>query len=163
MLDLDRPECRRLLAGTAVGRIAVSVTEFDNPVIRPVTYLFDTPSQSLHPRGWRDGDDARGPLSVPLPSRGRGRPAVRRTAEIAWDEFWSPGVACGLRRRPLVGDPVSDDGSLALTATDAECCEATPRVAAAHLMQQADEDPTAAGADRVPQRNGPTIRVDRLV
>ena len=65
MLDLDRPECRRLLAGTAVGRIAVSVTECDNPVIRPVTYLFDTPSQSLHPRGWRDGDDARGPLECP--------------------------------------------------------------------------------------------------
>lgn len=65
MLDLDRPECRRLLAGTAVGRIAVGVTEFDNPVIRPVTYLFDTPSQSLHPRGWRDGDDARGPLECP--------------------------------------------------------------------------------------------------
>jgi len=47
MLDLDRPECLRLLAETAVGRIAVSVTECDNPVIRPVTYLFDAPSQSV--------------------------------------------------------------------------------------------------------------------
>jgi nitroimidazol reductase NimA-like FMN-containing flavoprotein (pyridoxamine 5'-phosphate oxidase superfamily) len=47
MLDLDRPECLRLLAATGVGRIAVSVTEWDDPVIRPVNYVFDTSSQSV--------------------------------------------------------------------------------------------------------------------
>ena len=47
MLDLDRPECLRLLAATCVGRIAVSVTEWDHPVIRPVNYLFDRRSQSV--------------------------------------------------------------------------------------------------------------------
>ena len=43
-LDLDRLECLRLFPGTAVGRIAVSITEWDHPVIRPVNYLFDTHS-----------------------------------------------------------------------------------------------------------------------
>jgi nitroimidazol reductase NimA-like FMN-containing flavoprotein (pyridoxamine 5'-phosphate oxidase superfamily) len=47
MLYLDRPDCLRLLAATDVGRIAVSVTEWDHPVIRPVNYVFDTPSQSV--------------------------------------------------------------------------------------------------------------------
>jgi nitroimidazol reductase NimA-like FMN-containing flavoprotein (pyridoxamine 5'-phosphate oxidase superfamily) len=47
MLDLDRPECLRLLAATGVGRIAVSVPEWDHPVIRPVNYRFDTFSQSV--------------------------------------------------------------------------------------------------------------------
>ena len=44
--------------------LAVGVTECDNPAIRPVTHLFDTPSQSLDRRGWRDGDDARGAEEV---------------------------------------------------------------------------------------------------
>jgi uncharacterized protein len=47
MLELSRPECLRLLAATGVGRIAVSVTEWDHPVIRPVNYVFDAPSQSV--------------------------------------------------------------------------------------------------------------------
>jgi uncharacterized protein len=47
MLELDRPECLRLLAATGVGRIVVSVTEWDHPVIRPVNYVFDEPSQSV--------------------------------------------------------------------------------------------------------------------
>ncbi|MEA2213221.1 MAG: hypothetical protein QOF83_3169 [Solirubrobacteraceae bacterium] len=47
MLDLDRPECLRLLAATDVGRVAVSVTEWDHPMIRPVNYVFDTFSQSV--------------------------------------------------------------------------------------------------------------------
>jgi uncharacterized protein len=47
MLELDRSECLRLLAASGVGRIAISVTEWDHPVIRPVNYLFDTPSQSV--------------------------------------------------------------------------------------------------------------------
>src|ERR1700694_3656165 len=47
MLELDRPECLRLLAATGVGRIVVSVTEWDHPVIRPVNYIFDQSSQSV--------------------------------------------------------------------------------------------------------------------
>jgi len=47
MLDLDRTECLRLLAATGVGRIVVNVTEWDHPVIRPVNYLFDEPTQSV--------------------------------------------------------------------------------------------------------------------
>ena len=47
MLDLDRAECLRLLAATTVGRIAVSVAEWDTPVIRPVNYVFDQPSNSI--------------------------------------------------------------------------------------------------------------------
>jgi hypothetical protein len=47
MRELDRPECVRLLAATGIGRIAVSVTEWDTPVIRPVNYVFDESSQSV--------------------------------------------------------------------------------------------------------------------
>jgi uncharacterized protein len=47
MLELTRPECLRLLAATRVGRIAVSVAGRDHPVIRPVNYIFDTPSQAV--------------------------------------------------------------------------------------------------------------------
>ena len=47
MLELARPECLRLLAATGIGRIAVSVTEWEHPVIRPVNYVYDEPSQSV--------------------------------------------------------------------------------------------------------------------
>jgi nitroimidazol reductase NimA-like FMN-containing flavoprotein (pyridoxamine 5'-phosphate oxidase superfamily) len=47
MLELDRPECERLLAATSLGRIVISVAEWDHPVIRPVNYVFDEPSQSV--------------------------------------------------------------------------------------------------------------------
>jgi nitroimidazol reductase NimA-like FMN-containing flavoprotein (pyridoxamine 5'-phosphate oxidase superfamily) len=47
MLELERPECLRLLAATGVGRIVVSVAEWDQPVIRPVNYVFDESSQSV--------------------------------------------------------------------------------------------------------------------
>ncbi len=47
MHELDRPECLRLLAATGVGRIVVSVTEWDHPVIRPVNYVFDEASQAV--------------------------------------------------------------------------------------------------------------------
>jgi len=47
MLDLGRPECLRLLAATGVGRVVVSVAEWDHPVIRPVNYVFDESSQSV--------------------------------------------------------------------------------------------------------------------
>jgi uncharacterized protein len=46
LLDLDRTECLRLLAATGIGRLVV-VTEWDHPVIRPVNYVFDEPSQSV--------------------------------------------------------------------------------------------------------------------
>jgi uncharacterized protein len=47
MLELDRPECLRLLATTGIGRVVISVSEWDHPVIRPVNYVFDGPSQSV--------------------------------------------------------------------------------------------------------------------
>jgi uncharacterized protein len=47
MLELERPERLRLLAATDVGRVAISVTEWDHPVVRPVNYVFDEPSQSV--------------------------------------------------------------------------------------------------------------------
>jgi nitroimidazol reductase NimA-like FMN-containing flavoprotein (pyridoxamine 5'-phosphate oxidase superfamily) len=47
MLELERPECLRLLAATGFGRIVISVPDWDHPVIRPVNYVFDEPSQSV--------------------------------------------------------------------------------------------------------------------
>jgi uncharacterized protein len=46
MLDLPREECLRLLASHSFGRLAVSMGE-RAPVVRPVNYLFDEPSQSV--------------------------------------------------------------------------------------------------------------------
>jgi uncharacterized protein len=45
MIDLARPECLRLLAEASFGRIAVNGST--EPVIRPVNYVFDEPSQSV--------------------------------------------------------------------------------------------------------------------
>jgi len=45
MHELSREECLRLLAANGVGRLAVSGK--DAPVIRPVNYAFDEPSQSV--------------------------------------------------------------------------------------------------------------------
>jgi nitroimidazol reductase NimA-like FMN-containing flavoprotein (pyridoxamine 5'-phosphate oxidase superfamily) len=45
MRDLSREECLELLAANGVGRLAVSAK--DAPVIRPVNYVFDEPSQSV--------------------------------------------------------------------------------------------------------------------
>lgn len=47
MLELTRAECLRLLAATGFGRIVISVPDWDRPVIRPVNYVFDEPSQSV--------------------------------------------------------------------------------------------------------------------
>ncbi len=47
MLELTRPECLRLLAATGFGRVVISVPDWDHPVIRPVNYVFDEPSQSV--------------------------------------------------------------------------------------------------------------------
>jgi nitroimidazol reductase NimA-like FMN-containing flavoprotein (pyridoxamine 5'-phosphate oxidase superfamily) len=46
MLDLSREECLRLLAERSFGRLAVNMGK-GPPVIRPVNYLFDQPSQSV--------------------------------------------------------------------------------------------------------------------
>jgi uncharacterized protein len=46
MLELSREECLRLLAANRFGRLAVSMGE-SAPVIRPVNYVFDVPSQSV--------------------------------------------------------------------------------------------------------------------
>ena len=47
MLELDRAECLRLLAAGALGRIAITVPDWPQPVIRPVNYVFDQSSQSV--------------------------------------------------------------------------------------------------------------------
>lgn len=46
MLDLSRDECLRLLAEHSFGRLAVNIGK-GHPVIRPVNYLFDQPTQSV--------------------------------------------------------------------------------------------------------------------
>jgi uncharacterized protein len=46
MLELPRVECLRLLAANQFGRLAVALTD-GAPVIRPVNYMFDKPSQSV--------------------------------------------------------------------------------------------------------------------
>lgn len=43
---LDRAECLQLLGSSRFGRIAVAMPD-GTPVIRPVNYLFDAPSQSV--------------------------------------------------------------------------------------------------------------------
>ena len=47
MLELDRAECVRLLAEGTLGRIVVNAPHRPQPVIRPVSYVFDEPSQSV--------------------------------------------------------------------------------------------------------------------
>ena len=47
MLELDRAECLRLLTEGTLGRIAVNVPHRPQPMIRPVNYVFDKPSQSV--------------------------------------------------------------------------------------------------------------------
>jgi nitroimidazol reductase NimA-like FMN-containing flavoprotein (pyridoxamine 5'-phosphate oxidase superfamily) len=46
LIELERDECLRLLAGAAVGRIAVNSPGWP-PLIRPVMYAFDAPTQSI--------------------------------------------------------------------------------------------------------------------
>ncbi len=46
MLELSRQECLQLLASHRFGRLAVNLGD-GPPVIRPVNYLFDKPSQSV--------------------------------------------------------------------------------------------------------------------
>src|SRR5450759_2700319 len=73
-----------------------------------------------------------------------------------------PGRGAAIRPaapRLLVG-AVADYQSLPLTTADAERGEAAPGVAAAHLVQKGDEDPAAAGSDRMPKRDRPAMGVD---
>jgi uncharacterized protein len=46
ILELSRDECLRLLASQSFGRVAVNIRG-GPPVIRPVNYAFDQPSQSI--------------------------------------------------------------------------------------------------------------------
>jgi len=46
LTELGRDECLRLLAGASLGRVAVNVPDWP-PMIRPVSYVFDEPSQSV--------------------------------------------------------------------------------------------------------------------
>ena len=47
IVDLDRPECLRLLVSNSIGRVAVSVAGRDTPMLRPVNYVFDESSKSV--------------------------------------------------------------------------------------------------------------------
>ena len=46
LAELGRDECLALLAGQAIGRVAVQIGD-GPPVIRPVNHRFDPPSQSV--------------------------------------------------------------------------------------------------------------------
>jgi nitroimidazol reductase NimA-like FMN-containing flavoprotein (pyridoxamine 5'-phosphate oxidase superfamily) len=46
VLDLERDACLELLASATLGRLAVTLPN-GQPVIRPVNYVFDRPSQSI--------------------------------------------------------------------------------------------------------------------
>jgi len=46
LVELGREECVRLLAGGTIGRIAVNSPGWP-PLIRPVLYVFDEPTQSV--------------------------------------------------------------------------------------------------------------------
>lgn len=46
LVEIERDECLRLLAGHSFGRLAVSLGD-GAPMIRPVNYFFDEPSQSV--------------------------------------------------------------------------------------------------------------------
>jgi uncharacterized protein len=46
IVALDRDACATLLATETVGRVAVSLPD-GTPIIRPVNYVFDAPSQSV--------------------------------------------------------------------------------------------------------------------
>jgi nitroimidazol reductase NimA-like FMN-containing flavoprotein (pyridoxamine 5'-phosphate oxidase superfamily) len=45
--ELTRAECLHLLGEASVGRVVVTIGARSQPVIRPVTYMFDTVSQSI--------------------------------------------------------------------------------------------------------------------
>jgi uncharacterized protein len=47
LVELDRAECLKLLAGNTIGRVVVTIGAGSWPVIRPVNYVFDTVSQSI--------------------------------------------------------------------------------------------------------------------
>src|SRR5437764_10832142 len=46
IVELDRPECLRLLSGTGFGRLAIN-GQGGTPIVRPVNYRFDERSQSV--------------------------------------------------------------------------------------------------------------------
>ena len=47
LITLSRPECLALLAATDFGRVVMSAGPSQIPLIRPVNYRFDEPSQSI--------------------------------------------------------------------------------------------------------------------
>jgi nitroimidazol reductase NimA-like FMN-containing flavoprotein (pyridoxamine 5'-phosphate oxidase superfamily) len=47
LIELSRPECLALLAAADFGRLVISAGPSQVPVIRPVNYRFDEPSQSI--------------------------------------------------------------------------------------------------------------------
>jgi nitroimidazol reductase NimA-like FMN-containing flavoprotein (pyridoxamine 5'-phosphate oxidase superfamily) len=47
LAELSRDECLELLGGAVIGRVVVALGASRRPVIRPVNYAFDPPSQSV--------------------------------------------------------------------------------------------------------------------
>jgi uncharacterized protein len=47
LTSLSRPECLTLLAANSFGRVIVTFGREHRPLIRPVNYVFDGPSQSV--------------------------------------------------------------------------------------------------------------------
>jgi nitroimidazol reductase NimA-like FMN-containing flavoprotein (pyridoxamine 5'-phosphate oxidase superfamily) len=54
--ELTRAECLELLAATTFGRVVVATAQSGTPMIRPVNYVFDRPSQSIV---FRTGDGSK--------------------------------------------------------------------------------------------------------
>lgn len=47
LVELTRPECLDLLVANTFGRVVVATANSGLPMIRPVNYVFDVPSQSV--------------------------------------------------------------------------------------------------------------------
>jgi nitroimidazol reductase NimA-like FMN-containing flavoprotein (pyridoxamine 5'-phosphate oxidase superfamily) len=47
LIDLSRSECLELLAATEFGRVVLSTASAASPLIRPVNYRFDEPTNSV--------------------------------------------------------------------------------------------------------------------
>ena len=93
MLELARPECLRLLAATEVWRIAVSFTEWDHPVIRPVNYMFARSRPPLSP-----GADATSGLPFYVVSSGApGRIAIGCLRSTGCDPLDGVSATSGVR------------------------------------------------------------------
>src|SRR5690348_607541 len=92
-----------------------------------------------------------GPLTTHGRRRHSDRAARGTTSAARAPRRGRIGLRARRRTRPAPSglDPVANDRGLTLAAADAEGGQAASGVAAPHLVQQGDEDPAAAGADRM--------------